>query len=107
MGRAMMPMGIDQIPKEMGWAASWAKDVQAALAGPASDPRASGNDVHTVLVGGKVLLRDRQPVHVDQDAVLDAAQREADKMIDRLGLRYALETPRMFWGHSRDLDLIE
>ncbi|MCT7664884.1 amidohydrolase family protein [Shinella kummerowiae] len=68
---------------------------------------ANGNDVHTVLVGGKVLLRDRQPVHVDQDAVLDAAQRAADRMIDRLGLRDALETPRMFWGHSRDHDLIE
>ena len=68
---------------------------------------ANGNDVHTVLVGGKVLLRDRQPVHVNQDAVLDAAQREAELMIDRLGLRYALETPRMFWRHSRDLDVIE
>ena len=62
---------------------------------------------HTVLVGGKILLRDRTPVHVDQDAVLDAAQREAERMIDRLDLRYALETPRMFWRHSRDLDVLD
>jgi cytosine/adenosine deaminase-related metal-dependent hydrolase len=68
---------------------------------------ANGNDVHTVLVGGKVLLRDRRAVRVDEDAVLDAAQREADRMIDRLDLRSALETPRMFWGHSRDLDVID
>jgi len=68
---------------------------------------ANGNDVHTVLVGGRVLLRDRRPLHVDEGAVLDAAQREADLMIDRLGLRAYLETPRMFWGHSRDLDAVE
>lgn len=68
---------------------------------------ANGNDVHTVLVDGRVLLRDRRPVHVDQDAVLDAAQREAERMIDRLDLRYALETPRMFWRHSRDLDVLD
>jgi 5-methylthioadenosine/S-adenosylhomocysteine deaminase len=68
---------------------------------------ANGNDVHTVLVGGRVLLRNREPVHVDQDAVLDAAQREAELMIDRLGIRKSLETPPMFWRHSRDTDLIE
>ena len=68
---------------------------------------ANGNDVHTVLVGGKVLLRDRRPLHVDEDAVLDAAQHEAERMIDRLDLRDALETPRMFWRHSRDLDVLD
>ncbi|MBN9031947.1 MAG: amidohydrolase family protein [Rhizobiales bacterium] len=68
---------------------------------------ANGNDVHTVLVGGKVLLRNRVALYVDEDAVLDAAHREAELMIDRLDLRAALKTPRMFWGHSRDLDLIE
>ena len=68
---------------------------------------ANGNDVHTVLVGGRVLLRDRKPVHVDQDAVLDAAQRETELMIERLGLRDLLRTPDRFWRHSRDTDLIE
>ena len=68
---------------------------------------ANGNDVHTVLVGGRVLLRDRKPLHVDQDAVLDAAQRETELMIERLGLRDALRTPDKFWRHSRDTDLIE
>jgi 5-methylthioadenosine/S-adenosylhomocysteine deaminase len=68
---------------------------------------ANGNDVHTVLVGGRVLLRNREPVDIDQDAVLDAAQRQAELMIDRLGIRKSLETPPMFWRHSRDTDLIE
>jgi hypothetical protein len=68
---------------------------------------ANGNDVHTVLVGGRVLLRDRKPVHIDEDAILDAAQRETELMIDRLGLRDALRTPGKFWRYSRDTDLIE
>lgn len=63
---------------------------------------ANGNDVHTVLVGGRVLLRDRQPVHIDQDAVLDNAERETNLMIERLGLQKLLETPPMFWRHVRD-----
>ncbi len=80
---------------------------------PASMPEfrvtyfANGNDVHTVLVGGRVLLRDRNPVHVDQDAVLDAAQRETERMIERLDLHDLVRTPPMFWGHARDTDLIE
>ncbi len=68
---------------------------------------ANGNDVHTVLVDGRVLLRNRNPVRVDQDAILDAAQRETELMIDRLGLRDLVRTPAMFWGHARDTDLIE
>lgn len=67
---------------------------------------ANGNDVHTVLVGGKVLLRDRVPLFVDQDAVLDAAQRETELMLDRIGVRHELQTPPMFWKHSRDLALV-
>ena len=67
---------------------------------------ANGNDVHTVLIDGKVLLRDRKAVHVNEDAVLDAVQREADLFLDRLNLRYALDTPPMFWRHSRDMDAI-
>lgn len=68
---------------------------------------ANGNDVHTVLVGGKVIYRDRVAIHVDENAVLDAAQRESELMLDRLNLRHALQTPEMFWRVSRDLDLIE
>ena len=59
---------------------------------------ANGNDVHTVIVDGVVRLRDRRAVGVDEDAVLDAAQREAELAMERLGLGWALETSPSFWG---------
>ena len=42
---------------------------------------ANGNDVHTVIVDGRILLRDRKALTVDEDCVLDAADREADLML--------------------------
>ncbi len=59
---------------------------------------ANGNDVHTVIVDGVVRLRDRRALGVDEDAVLDAAQREAELAMERLGLGWALETAPGFWG---------
>ena len=67
---------------------------------------ANGNDVHTVIVDGVVRLRDRKAIGVDEDAVLDAAQREAELVMSRLGLQRELETPPMFWGHARATDQI-
>lgn len=62
---------------------------------------ANGNDVDTVLVGGKILLRGGKPVHTDQAAVLADAQREAERMIDRIGARELLGLPEGFWGRAR------
>lgn len=62
---------------------------------------ANGNDVHTVIVDGKVRLRDREVVSVDQDKVLDAAQYEADLMLDRSGLRDLLIEPDTLWSSLR------
>jgi cytosine/adenosine deaminase-related metal-dependent hydrolase len=62
---------------------------------------ANGNNVNTVLVGGRVVLRNRQSTLVDEAAILDAAQEEADLCIDRLGLRALLATPASFWGQAR------
>ncbi len=62
---------------------------------------ANGNDVHTVIVDGVVRLRDRKAVGVNEDVVLDAAQREAELAMERLGLGWALETAPRFWGHVR------
>ena len=62
---------------------------------------ANGNDVDTVIIGGKVLLRDGQTVHTDQASVLADAQREAERMIDRIGARDMLGLPDGFWGQSR------
>ena len=62
---------------------------------------ANGNDVDTVIVDGKVCLQSRKALTVDEDAVLDAAERETALMIERLGLSALLETPAHFWRAVR------
>ena len=62
---------------------------------------ANGNDVDTVIVGGRILLRQGVPVHTDPAAVLSDAQREAERMIDRIDARHILALPDGFWGHAR------
>ncbi len=58
---------------------------------------ANGNDVLTVIVDGVVRLRDRRATSINEDRVIDAAEREAALMIERLGLEPLLETPADFW----------
>ncbi|MEQ8395490.1 amidohydrolase family protein [Thalassobaculum sp.] len=62
---------------------------------------ANGNDVHTVIVDGEVVLEDRKPTRVDEGAVLDEAQRETELMLERTGFRSMLDTPDGFWGTVR------
>jgi hypothetical protein len=57
-----------------------------------------------VIVDGRVVLEDRQAAMVDEDQVLDTAQRETELMLDRLGLRGLLDMPKTFWGHTRAID---
>jgi cytosine/adenosine deaminase-related metal-dependent hydrolase len=58
---------------------------------------ANGNDVDTVIIDGKICLQGRRALTVDEDAVLDAAERETALMIERLGLGAMLATPAHFW----------
>lgn len=62
---------------------------------------ANGNDVSTVLVNGRVLMRDRVVLSVNEERVLTLAQREADEAIRRTKLERLMETPAGFWGRSR------
>lgn len=62
---------------------------------------ANGNDVTTVIVDGRIALRDRKALLVDEEKVLATAQAEAELMLDRGGYRPLLETPKTFWGHTR------
>ena len=64
---------------------------------------ANGNDVVTVLVNGRVLMRDRRMLTVNLPQVLTMAQREAELAIRRTGLDSLLQTPAGFWGRSRFL----
>jgi 5-methylthioadenosine/S-adenosylhomocysteine deaminase len=60
---------------------------------------ANGNDVDTVIVDGVVALEKGKAMLVDENAVLDAAQLETERMLERLGLQHLLATPSYFWGH--------
>jgi len=61
----------------------------------------SASDVDTVIVNGKVLMEQRVVKSVDEGEVLELAQKAMDEALDRTGLRYLLETPKNFWGHSK------
>jgi 5-methylthioadenosine/S-adenosylhomocysteine deaminase len=62
---------------------------------------ANGADVDTVMVNGKVLMEGRRVLTVDEAEVLDLAQQETERMLDRTGLRHLTEFPPQFWGSSR------
>ena len=62
---------------------------------------ANGNDVRTVLVNGRVVMRDRTVLTVNEDSVVARADREATAAIKRSGLDSLLLTPAGFWGRSR------
>jgi hypothetical protein len=60
---------------------------------------AVGNDVETVIVDGRVLMEDRTILTVDEAGVLDRAQEESQKLIERAGLQRHLSEPG--WGKLR------
>ncbi|HYW51610.1 MAG TPA: amidohydrolase family protein [Gemmatimonadaceae bacterium] len=62
---------------------------------------ANGNDVTTVIVDGRVLMRDRRVLTLNVPRVLALAQRESEAAIRRSGLDSLLRTPDGFWGRSR------
>lgn len=62
---------------------------------------ANGNDIDTVIVDGVVVLENRKAQLVDEDQILDQAQVETERMIERLELRALIETPETFWKHVK------
>ena len=62
---------------------------------------ANGADVSTVLVDGRVVMRDRRVLTVSEEEVLTMAQREADAAIHRTGLGELTQLPEGFWGRTR------
>jgi 5-methylthioadenosine/S-adenosylhomocysteine deaminase len=61
---------------------------------------ANAADVHTVLVDGRIVLRDRKPTQVDELAVLEEAESEAARMIKDNGFENLLDPPEGFWRSS-------
>ena len=62
---------------------------------------ALGSDVDTVLVGGRVVMRDRVVQTASEDAVMDAATREIGLALARTGLQHMTATPPGFWKSTR------
>ena len=62
---------------------------------------ANGNDVETVIVDGKVLMRGRKVLSVQENHVIDSAQEAVVKLIERGQLETALKMPENFWKSSR------
>jgi cytosine/adenosine deaminase-related metal-dependent hydrolase len=58
---------------------------------------ASGNDVDTVLVDGKVLMQNRRVKSVDENAVLDMAREQAALAFSRSEIEPYLEMDDNFW----------
>ncbi len=63
---------------------------------------ATGQDVDTVLVAGKVVMQGRQVETIDEAAVLARARAEAERMLERTGLSHLLATPESFWEDRYD-----
>lgn len=62
---------------------------------------ANGADVDTTIVAGRVLMRDRRLVGIDEAAVLEEADRQSALMIERAGLKDLERLPKRFWGVAR------
>ncbi|MCP8939089.1 amidohydrolase family protein [Alsobacter sp. SYSU M60028] len=58
--------------------------------------QAVGGDVHTVIVDGKVVMRDRKILTVDMRDALDHGEREARALVERAGLADHMHGPG--WG---------
>ena len=62
---------------------------------------ASGQDVDSVVVGGRVLMEGRRVPHVDVAEVLASADAEARQMLERTGFGGMLAEPATLWGSAR------
>lgn len=61
---------------------------------------ANGNDVDTVIVDGRVLMRARSVLSVNEREILDAAHCEAEKALERANLKHLTNIPDGVWGRS-------
>jgi cytosine/adenosine deaminase-related metal-dependent hydrolase len=58
---------------------------------------AEGHDVSTVIVGGRILMRDRQVLTVDAAAVVERGQAEAEAAFRRVGVEHYLRFDDAYW----------
>ncbi|MBU3737503.1 MAG: amidohydrolase family protein [Rhodoferax sp.] len=69
---------------------------------------ASGADVSTTIVNGRILMEDGRVLTLDETEVMEAAQAATDRMLARTGLHHLLDAPAHLWraahysGHLPD-----
>ena len=61
---------------------------------------ASGSDVCTTIVNGKILMEDGKVNTVDESEVMELAQVATDRMLQRSGLQHLLTPPPTLWKVS-------
>jgi cytosine/adenosine deaminase-related metal-dependent hydrolase len=61
---------------------------------------ANGNDVDTVIVDGRVLMRARKVLSVDETTIMDSAHREAERALKRAKLQHLTNMPESVWRQS-------
>ncbi|NVD41773.1 amidohydrolase family protein [Ensifer sp. HO-A22] len=62
---------------------------------------ANGNDVDMVVIDGEILLEGGLPVKADMEAILNAANAEADDLVARMNLKSMIGLPEGFFGAAR------
>jgi len=62
---------------------------------------AYGHDVDTVIVDGKIIMEDRVVKTVNEEEMLDQAQRVAEEVVEQNSLEKYLEITKGFWGYSK------
>lgn len=62
---------------------------------------ANGADVDTTIVAGRILMRGRELVGIDEEAVLEEAERQSALMVERAGLKDLERLPERFWSVAR------
>jgi 5-methylthioadenosine/S-adenosylhomocysteine deaminase len=63
--------------------------------------QASGHDVDSVIVDGRLLMENRKVFSVNEVEILANAQREAEKMLSRTGFQDSAGMPERFWKSIR------
>jgi Xaa-Pro aminopeptidase len=53
------------------------------------------------MVDGKILMEHRKVKTVDEVEVMEKAQAEAEKMVEKAGVQPFMQIHDNFWGHSR------
>jgi cytosine/adenosine deaminase-related metal-dependent hydrolase len=62
---------------------------------------ANAADVDTVIVDGRVLMRGRRLINLDEASILEEAEVELTRALRRTGLEHLTEEPGDYWGTAR------